>query len=243
MGKLTQRLDELLYPGYSSNWDDRMFRDSIIRYLKPEMRILDLGAGAGIVSQMNFLGKAQQVCGVDLDARVIDNPYLDEGRISDAGEIPYSDSTFDMVFSDNVLEHLEWPENVFSEVARVLKPGGYFLFKTPNKWHYMPTIARLTPIAFHQYINKIRGRNEVDTFPTRYQANTKGDVIRLANGSGFSVVSIDRIEGRPEYLRMSAMTYLIGFFYERVVNASALLCPFRVLLIGVLKKHKVPGVA
>ena len=98
------------------------------------------------------------------------NPFLDEGRVSDASEIPYDSHQFDIVFSDNVLEHLEQPLDVFSEVARVLKPGGIFLFKTPNKWHYMPTIARLTPHRFHQFVNKIRGRAEADTFPTRYRA-------------------------------------------------------------------------
>ncbi|MEI2780661.1 MAG: hypothetical protein V9H25_05130 [Candidatus Competibacter sp.] len=45
--------------------------------------------------------------------------------------------------------------SVFREVARVLKRGGVFLFKTPNKTHYMPTIARLTPHRFHQFVNRI----------------------------------------------------------------------------------------
>jgi len=35
---------------------------------------LDLGAGAGIVSQMNFKGIASRVCGIDPDERVLSNP-------------------------------------------------------------------------------------------------------------------------------------------------------------------------
>ena len=174
--------------------------------------------------------------GVDLDPRVVDNPFLDQGRVSDAGEIPYPDSSFDVVFSDNVLEHLDKPAEVFLEVARVLKPGGVFMFKTPNKWHYMPTIARLTPHRFHQFVNRIRGRAEVDTFPTRYRANTKSDVTRLAHQTGFSVMSVDRVEGRPEYLRMTALTYFCGMLYERLVNMADFLALFRVLLVGMLQK-------
>ena len=128
---------------------------------------------------------AASVCGVDLDPRVVDNPMLDEGRIANADGIPYEDARFDVVFSDNVLEHLDEPLQVFLEVARVLKPGGVFLFKTPNLWHYMPTIARLTPHWFHQYVNRLRGRAEVDTFPTRYRANCLRDIKRLAGGGGF----------------------------------------------------------
>ena len=110
------------------------------------------------------------------------------------------------------------------------------MFKTPNKWHYMPTIARLTPHGFHQYVNKIRGRAEIDTFPTRYRANTKADITRLASQTGFDVISIDRVEGRPEYLRMTAPTYFLGMLYERVVNANKGLALFRVLLVGTMRK-------
>ena len=229
-------LDEKLYPASENNWDDRLFRERILDYLQPDSVVLDLGAGAGIVSQMNFRGLPAQMCGVDLDPRVVDNPMLDEGRVASATGIPYEDNRFDVVFSDNVLEHLEEPLQVFREVVRVLKPGGVFLFKTPNKYHYMPVIARLTPHVFHQYINRLRGRAEVDTFPTRYRANTRGDVIRLATEAGLLVEKIELIEGRPEYMRMTWPSYIVGMAYERIVNASELFAVLRILLVGVLRK-------
>lgn len=185
---------------------------------------------------MNFKGLAGRVCGVDLDPRVVENPMLDEGRVSDAGEIPYDNETFDLVFSDNVMEHLATPLNVYEEIARVLKPGGVFLFKTPNKWHYMPAIARMTPHGFHQFVNRARGRAEVDTFPTLYRSNTKGDVVCLASESGLVLERLERIEGRPEYMRLFWPLYFIGAAYERIVNASPILEPFRILLVGTLRK-------
>jgi ubiquinone/menaquinone biosynthesis C-methylase UbiE len=237
VSRATEWLDRQCYPQFDKNWDDTLFREQILAALKPGSVVLDLGAGAGIVTQMNFKGRAGKVCGVDLDERVVGNPFLDEGRVSDAGEIPYADEQFDLVFSDNVLEHLDRPADVFREVARVLKPNGVFMFKTPNKWHYMPTIARLTPHAFHQIVSRLRGRAAVDTFPTRYHANTKRAIEKLAQATGFSVIAIERIEGRPEYLRMVWPTYIAGVVYERVVNSSALFEPFRVLLVGTLRKH------
>lgn len=236
MSAVVRWIDRAWYPRFENNWDDRIFRERILAQLRPESIVLDLGAGAGIVEQMNFRRLARRICGVDLDTRVVNNAMLDEGRVADARAIPYEDGRFEVVFADNVLEHLEAPLSVFREVARVLKPGGVFLFKTPNKWHYMPTIARLTPHGFHQYVNRLRGRAEADTFPTRYRANTKEVIVRLASEAGLTVERLEQIEGRPEYLRMTGLTYLFGVAYERLVNATEALAPFRVLLVGTLRK-------
>lgn len=236
MTSLVERLDRFLYPGIGKNWDDRIFRERILAQCTKEAVVLDLGAGAGILPDMNFRGHVARICGIDLDPRVRSNPMLDEGKVADAGQIPYADATFDLVFADNVVEHLADPIGVFREVHRVLKPGGAFLFKTPNRTHYMPLIARLTPHRFHQLVNKLRGRAEVDTFPTLYRANTAGDVRRVAARSGFDILSIDRIEGRPEYMRLTWITYLLGAAYERVVNSANALAVLRILLIGALVK-------
>ena len=75
MTALVEKLDRALYPTYARNWDDQLFRERILQHLTPTTVILDLGAGAGIVQQMNFRGHAARVCGVDLDPRVVDNPF------------------------------------------------------------------------------------------------------------------------------------------------------------------------
>lgn len=233
---LIEWIDERYYAGVQKNWDDLYFRKLILEKLTPDAKVLDLGAGAGIVAQMNFRGRAARICGVDPDIRVIHNPYLDEGKQGSGESIPYPDEAFDMVFADNVLEHLEMPSAVFGEVARVLKPGGIFLVKTPNRRHYMPLIARMTPHGFHQWVNRKRGRKEVDTFPTRYLANTPMDLQCLAGKAELIVESIRLVEGRPEYLRFLAPAYVFGLLYERLVNSTEILAPFRILIVAVFYK-------
>jgi 2-polyprenyl-3-methyl-5-hydroxy-6-metoxy-1,4-benzoquinol methylase len=229
-------LDRKLYPEYEDGWDNSYFREVILRVIHPEYQLLDLGAGAGIVPQMNFRGKVARVCGIDLDPRILENKYLDEAKISSAEEIPYPSGAFDVVISNNVMEHLEHPAKVLEEAARVLKPMGVFLLKTPNKWHYVTIIARITPNICHVFVNRLRGRKEGHTFPTYYFLNTPGKIRKYATEAGFNMTDLQLVEGRPEYLRKSAPAYLLGWFYEKIVNSTEFLSGFRVVLIAALRK-------
>lgn len=230
-------LDNRFYPTLSDNWDDSLFRSLVEQHINAQTVLLDLGAGAGLVRQMNFRGQVASVVGIDPDPRVLDNPHLDEATVGLADSLPFGNASFDVVVADNVLEHLENPDAVFGEVARVLRPGGTFLFKTPNVHHYVPLIARLTPTAFHRRYNRLRGRSWVDTFPTRYRANCRRDIVRLCRASGLALDALRFVEGRPEYLRLSAVTYVPGILYERLVNSTRLLEGLRVVLLGIAKKH------
>lgn len=239
MKKVVSFLDQKFYPNFQKNWDDYLFRDEILRSTNKEYKLLDLGAGAGIIPAMNFRGTVSKIFGIDPDPRVLSNPYLDEAKISMGENIPYPDDFFDIVIADNVMEHLPNPQAVLTEVNRVLKLNGVFYFKTPNKWHYMPTIARLTPHQFHQYLNKLRGRATIDTFPTTYQINSPRKINYYAQSTGFSVKFVKLIEGRPEYLRFSPLTYLAGFLYERLVNSTQFFSRFRILTIACLEKKSI----
>ncbi|WP_345781437.1 class I SAM-dependent methyltransferase [uncultured Hoeflea sp.] len=235
-GGLVGWMDRKFFPGVANFWDDLAFRNYILSHVKEDHVMLDIGAGAGIVKEMHFRGLVKSVAGLDPDPRVLENPHLDDAKIGYGESIDWPDETFDIVIADNVLEHLERPAEVFAEIARVLKPGGRFMFKTPNKWHYMPLIATATPHWFHQFYNKIRGRDSVDTFETHYRANRPADVVRNAAPSGLEPVEFVLLESRPEYLRVMSVAYLFGILYQRLVTSTDALKNFRVVLIGHLKK-------
>lgn len=239
--RLVRALDEGRYAEFESRWDDRLLREAVLAELDDSKDLLDLGAGAGIVPEMDFRGMARRVCGVDPDPRVVANPHLDDGREGVGESIPYDDESFDVVVADNVLEHLERPLEVFREVRRVLKPGGVFLAKTPNRWHYVAVGASLTPHWFHRRFNEARGRAADDTFPTRYRANSRSQLRRLAEEASLELLEVDFFEGRPEYLRRWAPLYVLGAAYEAVVNSTSLLSPIRVVLVAKLRKPASSG--
>ncbi len=230
---LIHTLDRVLYSNFKDHWDDWLFRERVIDVIQHWTcrNILDLGAGSGRLKQMDFRQLAARVCGVDPNPAVLENPFLDEARVGDGIAIPYADESFDLVFANNVLEHLTDPLRVFCEIRRVLRPGGFFLAKTPNKWHYVGIVSRLTPHWFHIWFNARRGRSEKDTYPTKYLANTPAALGRLSKAAGLDLQSLELIEGRPEYLRFAVVPYLLGALYERTVNRFSALRNFRVLLI------------
>jgi SAM-dependent methyltransferase len=234
--KLCEWIDQTFYSHYGDRWDDFLFRKEIELFLNLNLVLLDLGAGSGNNQYMNFRGQVAKVAGVDPDPSVLQNPFLDEAKVGKGEMIPYDDDTFDIVISANTLEHLNHPKRCFQEVNRVLKPEGLFFIKTPNKYHYVTFISKLTPISFHRFYNKLRGVNEQDVFPTRYKANDPQKLRHLAQLSGFEVISINLFEGRPEYLRLFWPTYLCGLLFERLLNRFEQLRIFRGVIITKFRK-------
>ncbi len=185
---------------------------------------------------MNFKGNCKKVVGLDPDEVVMKNPHLHEAHVALGGDMPFEDETFDIIISDNVWEHVATPGNFLEEVRRVLKPGGLYLAKTPNKLHYVPLLAKLTPHWFHQFYNSLRGRSADDTFETHYKLNSRAAIFSHAKETGFVVDFFKSYEGRPEYLRISSLTYLFEIIYERLVNLTSLFECFRVIHIVILRK-------
>lgn len=237
VGRVVRWIDKKFYPNFEQDWDHKLFRKEILKYVTPDDVLLDAGAGRGNVPEFNFKGKVLKSVGVDPVEDVLSNPYLDEAHMAMVDSMPFlNDETFDLVFSSNVLEHVDKPKDFFLEVSRVTKKGGVFLGLTPNKYHYMPLIARCTPTWFHRYYNKIRGRHEVDTFPTRYMANSYSDIEKCIEGSEFQIEEIRYIDGRPEYLRVSSLSYVLGIIYERFVSWK--FPRLKILMLVILRKSE-----
>lgn len=124
--KIVKWIDKTFYSDYENNWDDKMFRQEILKVIKSDFIVLDVGAGAGIVDEMNFKNDCKEIYGIDPDERVVNNKFLTKGYKGLADKMPFfEDNKFDLVISDNVLEHVENPSSFLKEINRVLKEGGY----------------------------------------------------------------------------------------------------------------------
>lgn len=225
---IVKSLSSYFYPNYRD--DNSVFYNWVGESIKPDSVILDLGAGAGIKWPYDFAKRCQKIIGIDMDLRVMNNPNLTEAICADFYKNEFEDNYFDIIFANNVAEHIENPEVFLSEVKRILKPSGYFFFKTPNRWHYVPMVARVTPYWFHVLYCWLRGRATEDTFPTYYRMNSYSTVRKLSGLLNFDF-EIRMFEARPEYLIFDPITFLIGVGYERLVNRFKFLNRFRVVMM------------
>ena len=188
---------ETAFGAFSRDSGTLQFYARINALLTPGMRLLDLGAGRGAViveerdpflrSLKTMKGKVAHVAGCDVDDAVFENPHLDSATLIEPGKpLPYADGEFDLVYASWVLEHLEDPAFVLSEVRRVLKPGGYFCAVTPNRRGYLALAARVLGNRRHvQVLSRVQpGRKSFDVFPTHYRVNTKGAVRRFLGAHG-----------------------------------------------------------
>lgn len=239
INRFTQKLYKKFYLD-KENWIDgtSLFIKLIQGRLKPDFKILDIGAGKG-KNSTNFKGEVKQVIGLDIDLIIKENPYLDDRIIGDIHSIPFKNSQFDIVIADYVLEHLNHPENALYEISRVLKSNGYFIFRTPNLWHYVTLISKMTPHYIHTNIaNWVRSlkTDKSNICSTFYRMNTYKKLKNALSKKGFTEKQLIMIEREPSYMMFSSIFFLLGTIYERIVNSVKFFKFFRASIFGVFLK-------
>jgi SAM-dependent methyltransferase len=126
--------NETLYEKFDwSGMDESHFKekiDKIISLIPDDVQtILDIGCGNGAIT--NVLGQKYQVTGVDRSEQALIMVKTEKIKAS-ADKIPVPDHSFDMVFSSEMLEHLE-DEVLIGVVAEMKRISKKYIFITvPN---------------------------------------------------------------------------------------------------------------
>lgn len=131
---------------------DKLEKDSIFKSIEEASRYVKgklLDVGCGDKPYYSILApKVIEYLGLDLDKGDI---------IGSATKIPFKTETFDTVLSTQVIEHLEQPELMISEVYRVLKKNGHFILTAPLLWclHEEPNdFFRFTKYSLKKILEK-----------------------------------------------------------------------------------------
>ncbi len=112
--------------------------DAIVADVGTQANVVDIGCGVGdLLVEMRKRRPGVSVSGLDFSARAIQGAkaILPDGTFVQhviERELPYPDATFDVVLCTDVLEHLEHPLDVASELVRICRPGGIVAIVVPD---------------------------------------------------------------------------------------------------------------
>jgi ubiquinone/menaquinone biosynthesis C-methylase UbiE len=198
--------------------------EALVRgHLTERSRILDLGCGRGGLVELLWRD-VELAAGLDPDVQSLAE-HRSEGMpvIRGRGEnLPFVNESFDLIVCLWVLEHVERPEDVFNEVRRVLRPGGHFIFLTPNLRNpllLLNRLAKVLPQVQRRIVPRLYGRVESDTFQVRYRANTDRAIRALAGRCRLEVVSLRAIPD-PTYLALNNLTFRASVAADRLMPAG-----------------------
>lgn len=210
--KLDETDDSLFYsfPRFVTHVDEGFIDQLTTLYrnrLKPQTRILDLMSSwvSHLPSDIEFA----HVEGHGMnEEELAKNAQLDHYFIQDLNQnpkLPLSDQDFDAVLICVSIQYLQYPEAIFSEIHRILKPGGITIVSFSNRMFYQKAIAawreeteanRLELVK--GYFNSVQSNNLTGFNPPEIIANqSKTPLFMQMLGMGGSDPFYAVIASRP----------------------------------------------
>ena len=134
-------------PRFVNHIDDTaigQISDLYSKFLKPGMRVLDLmSSWTSHIPSESHLGK---LTGLGLNEKELqENEQLSDYVIHDLNvnpQLPLDDNTYDAVVCTVSVEYMTRPFEVFEEINRILKPGGYFVVTFSDRW-FPPKVVKV----------------------------------------------------------------------------------------------------
>jgi SAM-dependent methyltransferase len=194
---------------------------------------LELGCGKRVCTDeglnRTLPERALFAVGVDADPYLTKHSSIRNLVRCDASALPFRDGVFNLVTSSFVAEHLEKPEVVFGEIARVCAKDGRFVIFTPNLFNYGMMVAAMTPYTFHLWYKKISyyfARREwidhdEDMFPTFYRANSVGRLRKLGDATALRVERLERVALAHSFGFVRPL-YIASLLFERFIDRVGL---------------------
>lgn len=214
---------------------------------QPGQTVLDLGAGTGLVAEEvlryqpgrlllsdasgEMLGMARRRLLAGNHPAGADLHFLECDAARLAGKVP--EATVDLVVASYAFGWFSDPQRVFSELAKVVKPGGLLVFDVPPPSEPQPRFLTLTPVfqvfsrAFSALLRERLGyapsRGRTPLPPPDYAA-----YVGMAQAAGFAVVETLRVEVPYDAGEVEA-AWRYGWWFSAAANpALARLDPVKV---------------
>ena len=219
----------------------------MLEQLIPDRQWLDLGCGHQITPtwlderERMIVLKCSSVIGIDVDVDAVAHHRSIRAKVIGNFELaPFRSGAFDLITANMVMEHVSDPAAGLQEIGRMLKPGGRFLFHTPNlrSIYVFPTL--LIPQKVKNVLIKfLEEREEHDAFPTFYRINTPRVIHRMARAGGFRVVELRLLNSSGRYTMLGPVAIILELLMLKILAIPAFRS-WRSNMIVVLEKAAAP---
>jgi SAM-dependent methyltransferase len=209
-----------LRPGYEDGVT--LYARLVGQHITPKARVLDAGCGRGGVIEL-YWEEVQQAVGMDSDPEsLLEHRCLQQLVRGELARLPFATASFDLVMCSWVLEHLARPGAVFEELARVLRAGGHLVLLAPNAWNFVTLAQRLVPGRFQRWLTRrIYARDDKDTFPLAYKANTRRALDTILSRVGLSNEEFHFV-GDPSYVAGNDLLFKLAMAWEEITDRGPL---------------------
>lgn len=155
--------------------------------------VLDVGCGAG-VDLARFAKGGAIATGVDVAPSAIalakanfeQQGLQGDFRVANGEQLPFPDSTFDLVYAHGVVQYTASPQRLVDEVRRVLKPGGTAIFQVYNRISWLNALSKLMQVGLEhedapvllkfslgEFRRLLSGFREVRIVPERFPVKSR----------------------------------------------------------------------
>jgi SAM-dependent methyltransferase len=196
--------------------------------LPSEGRGLDLGCGDGRVTELvrDEAGARWRLVGIDPDPREVELAQAlglyETVREAEGAATDLEDDSFDFVFSNSVLEHIESLEPTLREVARVLEPGGRLVFTVPSAFFHenlgRPGLLGWLATGVR---DASRYRDEIDRRLAHRRYLTVDDWRAALAGAGLDVERTSYFMSHSETRRWAALSNATSGILVRLTGGGA----------------------
>ena len=170
---------------------DDHYEATVEKYVHSDANWLDVGCGRNLFPSNPSLSRklasrCGRLTGVDPDDTLEQNPFVSERIKGTARDCP-GNAVYDLITLRMVAEHVEQPQELIAELARLCKPGGRVIVYTVFKWSLAGMLVRCVPFSLHHPVKSVLWQTEPeDTFPAHYRMNTRRSLRELFAAAGFA---------------------------------------------------------
>jgi 2-polyprenyl-3-methyl-5-hydroxy-6-metoxy-1,4-benzoquinol methylase len=169
-------------------------RKEMLKFIPKDVhKILDIGCGDGYFGQLCKQYFNAEVCGVELNKFEAEKAVnkLDKVLIGniELNNLCIPERYFDCIVFNDVLEHLQYPWIILSNMKKYLKVNGYVVASIPNIRYY----SNLKNLLFHKSWEYVEWGGVMDKRHLRYF--TVNSIDNMFTRCGYNILTLEGING------------------------------------------------